>query len=106
MAKKRKVLVLFKDGEFVVDPPTVELEFQGGNGDQLRLVNRTNEDLVWSLEDPAAFGASILEIVKSNKFSQVKTAASITGVFEYQVLMIKSGKKAKGNSDPVIIIEN
>jgi hypothetical protein len=106
MAKKRKVLVLFKDGEFVVDPPTVELEFQGGNGDQLRLVNRTNEDLVWSLEDAAAFGAPILEIVKSNKLSPLKTAANITGVFEYQVLMIKSGKKAKGNSDPVIIIEN
>ena len=109
MPKKKKVLVLFKDGEFVVDPPTVELEFTGGGGgggDQLRLVNRTNEDLVWSLEDTTAFGAPILEIVKSNKLSPPKTVANVTGVFEYQVLMIKSGKKAKGNSDPVIIIEN
>ena len=32
MPKKKKVLVLFKDGEFVVDPPTVELEFTGGGG--------------------------------------------------------------------------
>jgi hypothetical protein len=30
----------------------------------------------------------------------------VSGVFDYQVLMIKSGKKAKGNSDPVIVIEN
>lgn len=106
MAKK-KVHVVFKDAEFVVDPPVVELQFQaGGANDQLKLINRTDEDLVWSLEDPAAFGAAVLEIVRRKSISAAKSPQNVSGVFEYQVLMIKSGKKAKGNSDPVIIIEN
>ena len=107
MAKK-KVMVLEKDGEFYVDPPAVELEFKAGpgNADELKVINRTNEDLVWRVEDPAAFGAAVLEIVPKKKISPAKTAQNVSGVFEYQVLMIRSGKKAKGNSDPVIIIEN
>jgi hypothetical protein len=105
MAKK-KVMVLEKDGEFFVDPPAVELEFKLGNPDELKLINRTNEDLVWRVEDATAFGAAVLEIVQKKKISPAKTVQNVSGVFEYQVLMIKSGKKAKGNSDPVIIIEN
>jgi hypothetical protein len=105
MAKK-KVMVIEKDGEFFVDPPAVELEFKPGAADELKIINRTNEDLVWRVEDAAAFGAAVLEIVPRRKISVAKTAQNVSGVFDYQVLMIKSGKKAKGNSDPVIIIEN
>jgi hypothetical protein len=104
MAKK-KVHIIARGDEFIVDPPAVELDGTGG-GDQLKLVNRTHEDLVWSVQDTTAFGAAVLEIVKSKKISSPKTAQNVSGVFEYQVLMIRSGKKAKGNSDPVIIIEN
>ena len=105
MAKK-KVMVIEKDGEFFVDPPAVELEFKQGSADELKVINRTNEDLVWRVEDVTAFGAAVLEIVPRRKISGAKVAQNVSGVFEYQVLMIRSGKKAKGNSDPVIIIEN
>src|SRR5262245_27190817 len=105
MPAKKKVHVIAKGDEFIVDPPAVELDGQGG--DQLKLVNRTQEDLVWSVQDTTAFGGgAVLEIVKSKRISPAKTAQNVSGVFEYQVLMIKSGKKATGNSDPVIIIEN
>jgi hypothetical protein len=104
MAQK-KVSVLLKDGKFVVDPPVVILKSRKSGGDELKLSNRTDEGLVWILEDPAAFGEPILEIVKSKKTSQGWTAKHV-GEYPYQVLMIRSGKKGKGNSDPVIIIEN
>lgn len=106
MAQKKEVSVTCKDDEFVVDPPVIALEFKDGKGDHLKLINRTDEDLVWHVENPAAFGAKVQEIVQSKKTSKVKTAQNVSGVFDYQVLMIKSAKKAKGHSDPVIIIEN
>ena len=62
----------------------------------VKVINRTNEDLVWRVEDAAEFGAAVLEIVPRRKISVAKTAQNVSGVFEYQVLMIKSGKKAKG----------
>src|SRR5262245_37102068 len=100
MAKK-KVMVIEKDGEFLVDPPAVELEFKPGNADELKLINRTSEDLVWRVEDATAFGAAVLEIVQRRKISGAKVVQNVSGVFEYQVLMVRSGKKATGNSDPV-----
>jgi hypothetical protein len=104
MAQK-KVTVLLMDGKFIVDPPVVRLKLRKSGADRLKLSNDTNEDLIWNLENPEAFGAPILEIVKSKKASKEKTARTI-GEYPYQVLMIRSGKKGKGNSDPVIIIEN
>jgi hypothetical protein len=103
----KKVNVEFKDGKFIADPPVVRLKFNHKTGgDELTLSNRTDEDVIWNLEDPTAFGAPILEVVKSRKKSTPRTARNVKGEFHYQVLMIKSGRKAKGNSDPVIIIEN
>lgn len=105
MANK-KVNVVFRNGDFFVVPPRVTLKSRGtGDGDELTLENQTDEDVIWSLDDPAPFGAPIREIVTSGQLSAPKSART-AGEFAYQVLMTKSGKKARGNSDPVIIIEN
>jgi hypothetical protein len=105
MANK-KVTVVFKDGEFFVDPPVVTLKFRSrGDADTLKLSNRTDESLVWNVEDAAPFGAPVLELIKKGKVSHVKSAKKAPGTYAYQVLLVKSGEKARGNSDPVIIIE-
>ena len=105
MANK-KVTVVFKDGEFFVDPPVVTLKFRpSGGADTLKLSNRTDEDLIWNLEDPSPFGAPILELVKKGRVSADRKAKKAPGTYSYQVLLVRSGRKAKGNSDPVIIIE-
>jgi hypothetical protein len=107
MAKK-SVRVVFENDEFKVVPPKVKLKFNKRDkiGDQLTLENRAGEELVWILQDPRPFGQEVLEIVKNGKDSPERTARDAPGEYPYQVLMISSGKKAKGNSDPVIIIEN
>jgi hypothetical protein len=106
MPKKKKVFVVRRNDEFFVIPPVIDLEFKGGNGDELKLQNKTDEDLLWVVSDAIAFGNAVQEIVAAKGTSTAKTAQNVSDLFEYQVLMLKSGKKAKGNSDPVIIIEN
>ena len=105
MAKTR-ALVSERSGEFVVEPPLIELT----GGDTLRVLNNTDEDLVWIVGDTTLFnGGAVVETVASRKLSQPKTAVNtpnFSGFAAYQVVMLKSGKKAKGNSDPVIIVEN
>lgn len=107
MPRKRKVFVVPRKDGFVVLPPVVNLEFQGSQGDELRLVNKTEEDLIWIVADSRPFGAPVLELVGAGRTSEAHQAAEVeSNIFEYQVIMTRSGRKARGNSDPVIIIEN
>src|SRR5262245_65787883 len=105
MAKKR-VQVFDRNGEYVADPPLAELS----SADTFKIMNNTDEDLVWVVSDSTLFqGGAIAEVVQARKFSNVKNptnAANFSGFASYQLIGTKSGKKAKGNSDPVIIVEN
>ena len=93
------------DGEFRVHPPLVILQ-TGAGGDKLEVSNHTEEDLFWS----APVGAFDANHPHGNgvgkrqkKLSQNGAAAA--GSYPYVVYMLQSGKKAKGNSDPMIIVE-
>ena len=105
MAKKR-VMVFDRGGELVVEPPVAELT----GGDAMRIVNNTDDDLVWIVGDATIFnGGAVLETITARKLSSPKTAvntANFAATAAYQLISIKSGRKGKGNSDPVIIVEN
>ena len=106
MAKKR-VMVFDRGGELVVEPPVAELT----GGDVMRIVNNTDDDLVWIVSDTTIFtgGAPVLETIAARKLSSPKTAVNtpnFAATAAYQLISIKSGRKGKGNSDPVIIVEN
>jgi hypothetical protein len=107
MAIKR-VHVFDSDGELRVHPPLIELD--GGTPDSLIVRNNTGEDLVvyfpaksFNAADPVA-----MPLDKGKKITviAVSQTAGNSNAYSYQVIAPKSGKKAKGNSDPVLIIEN
>jgi hypothetical protein len=121
MARSKKIHVLERNGDFFVEPPVMDLTGvavpqNGGQGqggipaDTVRLINHTDEDLLWIVNDGTLFnGGAFTDKVNAKSMSGVKSpvnGANFAGFTRYQVLMLKSGKKAHGNSDPVIIIEN
>ncbi len=104
----KRVHVYDADGEYRVHPPLQELD--GGAGDVLMVKNNTQEDLVMFV-GPKAFNAdSVVLLVPAGKQKQLTAisqgGAGTSNLYAYQVIAPKSGKKAKGNSDPVLIIEN
>jgi hypothetical protein len=109
--KKAQKVHIYKDsdGEFRVYPPVVVL---GGDAnasltDDLTLVNHTEEDLLWYVP-PGPFDAANPHsepVKKGGKSASAKNALKVDVATTYAVFMIQSGKKAKGNSDPVIIVE-
>jgi hypothetical protein len=114
MNQQKKVHVYVdSEGEFRVWPPVIELDAAkgAGNRDDLEFVNHTGEDIVVTL--PAGVVApapDVSNVVKNGGKSGRKKAhsngAGTLRVHNYEVLMAASGKRAKGNSDPSIIIEN
>jgi hypothetical protein len=105
----KKVHVFENDGEYRVHPPTVELDGSGGNTDDLDIVNHTGEELLFYF-GPGLFdnGAHSATIPKNGnkKTNKAKSQGSKGKAATYKIFGVDSGKKAKGNSDPVIIIEN
>ena len=101
---KVRIQVIESGGDFFVHPPTVSAEVT----DTLRLINTTNEDLLFRFSTNGIVGAGDqTKIVASG--TRVNVAILNTaplGAYVYQIIMIASGKKAKGNSDPVLIIDN
>lgn len=108
--KTVKVHVVERNSEFLVWPPIVELE----QGDSLEIVNTTAEDLAWAV--PAgAFGPDAWAEAVQKRGGKGHTPKQVPprggnqsatpGPYEYQIVMLKSGKKAKGNSDPMVIID-
>jgi hypothetical protein len=109
--KTVKVYVFENDGEFRVHPALIELNGDSTGGDDIEFVNNTDEDLVFffrhDLFDNDGFAEAVKK--KGKKTTSKKAKSQGNGnvtVSAYQVLMMPSGKKAKANSDPVIIIEN
>ena len=104
MANQKTHIV--KRGEtFCVLPPMADLR----PGNRWKIVNHTSETCVLTLparlvgggEKPAAIKQEIAG--KPLRLKIHKHAPA--GVYEYQITMLRSGKKAKGNSDPMVIID-
>ena len=108
MAKAdKKMTILERNGEFVAEPPVHEMDGTAGNA-TFKLVNRTQEDILWVVTNTTLFqGGAFNEIINPKKLSGAKTIPNnpAAGVYEFTVLMMKSGVKVKGNSDPMIIID-
>jgi len=107
-----KVVIVDAGGEYLVQPAAVLLEKTGaGQGDTLRIFNASQtDDALFFIADGSVFtnNAAPQSVVIPKKKSitlQLDNGAA-ANVYTYQILMIQSGKKAKGNSDPVIIVEN
>ena len=104
----KKVHIYESDAEFKAHPPLVELD--GSSGEQLVIKNNTGEDMVFYI-GAKAFHASDpvakpIEAGKKITLTALSQGANNSNAFAYQVIVPKSGKKVKGNSDPVLIIEN
>lgn len=101
------------DGEFRVYPPVllVDAANGAGNRDDVEFVNHTAEDMVF-FAGPGVFAATAegAPAAKNGGKSGAKkshsSGAGQTKLHTYQVFMVQSGKKAKGNSDPILIIDN
>jgi hypothetical protein len=109
------VVIVERNGEFFADPGVAVLSKGGGGGpaDSLLIINTTSQDAVLRIPDAGLFvaGQGVLQVLTrrgggANRFTGTVQAGAAVGDYSYQVLMIDSGTKAKGNSDPQIIIDN
>jgi hypothetical protein len=110
---KVRVRIFERDGEFYVEPPTVFLGYSAtaADNDKLRIFNSTAEDLVFQIDSDEVFGAAAgtqAQLIKAGKSAKIPVVATAVDgkEYAYRIFMVKSGKKAKGNSDPVLIIDN
>jgi len=102
MATKR-VYVYKKHGlidDYRVFPPVLVLD----HNDKFQLVNTTDHDAFVTIPDDPFEGGPVKaeKIPKKSKSAEKQPKAGTFGV-EYEVKV--DGKKAEGNSDPVIIID-
>jgi hypothetical protein len=98
-------------GEYKAYPPLVKLNFADGGGPEVMVLkNKTNDDLVVFVEagafDPVKAVAKPLVSKDKVSFTSVTQGAGESNLYTYHVLVAKTGQKAKGNSDPVVIVEN
>jgi hypothetical protein len=92
------------DNEYRVEPPIVELKA----GQNFKFRNHSKEDLVFYVEAGALDANPKLEILKpglSNALTPANQGTSGTA-YTYSIIDPKTGKKAKGNSDPVMVVDN
>ena len=110
-ANKRKVTVYEASAdEYKVYPPITTLNFADASGPEILVVkNDTNDDLVvYAGAGPFDVQAVSVPLPKGGKVNLkcVTQGAGESNLFTYHVLVPKTGRKAKGNSDPVVIVEN
>ena len=103
----KKVHIYESGDEFKAHPPLVELD--GATNEQLVVKNNTSVDLVFYVGakafDPNPVARPIEAGKKISLLAQSQGGGN-SNAFPYQVLVPKTGQKVKGNSDPVLIIEN
>ena len=107
MADRKVHVYESSDNEYRVEPKLVELR-QGV--DTLKVRNHSNDELVFFVTS-GAFNAANPQVMslpaKTLTTVGVPIVQGVSGtLYVYQVIHPKSGKKAKANSDPVLIIEN
>ena len=102
---KVKVQVVERGGEFFVVPPTVVAE----KSDNLVVNNTTTVGLAFVMQGvpngPYGSVNKIEEIAAKSKKSMPIGGGAVDGEYMFQIVML-NGKKAVGNSDPVLIIDN
>ncbi len=107
MADRKVHVYESSDNDYRVEPKLVELR-QGT--DTLKVRNHSNDELVFFVTS-GAFNAGTPQVTslppKTLTTIGVPINQATSGtLYVYQVMHPKSGKKAKANSDPVLIIEN
>lgn len=107
------VYVVDVDGELRVIPPITKADGSGnaGNRDKLVLHNNTTEDFVFCFGPRSVHAANptFINVAPGGTSAPTEVITKGNGnaeLFTYQAVAYKSGKKAKGNSDPILIIEN
>ncbi len=108
---KVNVFIVQQDGEFVVQPAITVLD--PAAGDKLKIFNMTKDDIVFRLDLPvgsaspftAAGNESLDDIPKGGVLTRQVLGAAPAATYTYEIFMRQSGKKAKGNSDPMLIID-
>ena len=92
-------------GEYRVHPAVVVL----GGGDKVRIVNATGVTLTVKLPAGASKPNDPVEVdIPAEKHEDIRSRSQGFGktrAYSYTVATA-SGKKARGNSDPILIIEN
>lgn len=111
MANTKKVNIYAADGEYRVYPPVIELDGSGGNTDDIEFFNDTDEDAIFYFGPGLFDNGSFSEPVEKGKKKKTSKKAKSQGpgnrkAATYQIVLMPSGKKARGQSDPVIIVEN
>jgi hypothetical protein len=107
MADRKVHVYESSDHEYRVEPKLVELK-QGA--DTLKVKNHSNDELVFFVTS-GAFNANNPQVtslppkVMTTVGVPISQGSSGT-LYVYQIMHPQSGKKAKANSDPVLIIEN
>ncbi len=100
-----RVVHVYKNGaSYFAYPPVMVLR---GGVDRVKIVNHTTEQIQWSVgHGPfSAVRAHSEMIAKDGGVSSSQKARRIRAAIPYKLLGAKSGKRAKGNSDPVVIID-
>lgn len=110
-----KVVIVKRDDEFLVQPAVAVLEkdsSKGSNGpdhDRLKIYNATDEDAEFRIGSDLPFGNAAPQtvLIRSRRSIQLQVVdTAVEGSYIYEVWMVASRKKAHGNSDPMLIIEN
>lgn len=94
-----RVCVIRKKGRFVVDPPIAFLP----PGGTLRVFNTTPEELDFVFWGPHA--APVTRLIAAKGSADHRPPGPV-GQYRYRIWMRHSEKWARGNSDPMIIIDN
>ena len=107
-----RVVIAPAGGEFRVQPAVAVLEkgSAAAQNDRLKIHNATSEEaLVYFKDAVALFGAGtpVTEVIPPHQsITRQLDNTAVPNPYSYSVLMLGSGKTAKGNSDPQIIVEN
>ena len=95
------------DNEYRVEPPLIEVK---AVTDTMKVRNHSNDDMVFYVIGGAFLASNpVIVALPPKKLTTIGTPVTqaTTGtLYTYQIINPKNGKKAKGNSDPVLIVEN
>jgi hypothetical protein len=95
------------DHEYRVEPPIIEVT---KITDTLKIRNHSNDDLVFYVTGGAFHTSNAVVIPLPPKALTVIGSPVLQGSngtqYDYTIINPKNGKKAKGNSDPALIVDN
>lgn len=107
MADRKVHVYESSENEYRVEPPLIEVR---QTTDSLKVRNHSNDELVFYVA-AGAFNNATPQVVPLPPKTMTTIGSPVvqatTGtLYAYQILQPRTGKKAKANSDPVLIVEN